>query len=292
MKTKIKQIVLIVIEILILICIALIVRFVIIGNSSNPIQIVKDNCNISEENFQDRKIFTITPKSETINEKTILYFHGGSYVAEMSDAHWEFIQQLSQDTNSKIIIPDYPLVPKYNVNDVESFSYEYYKKLIGQVSSENIVMMGDSAGGGLALGLCEKLAEEEIKLPSKLILISPWLDVSLENTNIDNVQKNDKNLNKETLKIAGMLYAGQEKIKDYFASPIYGDLQKIKNLPITIYTGTYDILNPDVHELMKKSEKIQLQLNIQEKEKEEHIWIVLNNNRREDSYYKNLISQI
>lgn len=292
MKTRIKQIILIIIEILILVAMALIVRFAIIGSSSNPTQIVKDNCNISEENFQDRKIFTITPKGGTTNEKVILYFHGGSYVAEMSNSHWEFVQQLSQDTNSKIIIPDYPLVPKYNVNDVEKFSYEYYKKLIGQVSSENIVMLGDSAGGGLALGLCEKLAEEEIKLPSKLILISPWLDVSLENTNIDNVQKNDKNLNKETLKIAGILYAGKEKIKDYFASPIYGDLQKIKDLPITIYTGTYDILNPDVHELMKKSEELQLQLNIQEKEKEEHIWIVLNNNRREDSYYKNLISEI
>ena len=67
--------------------------------------------------------------------------------------------------------------------------------------------MGDSAGGGLSLALLEKISQEDIKMPKKTILISPWLDVRMDNPKIEQVKEQDKKLNKEALKIAGLAYA-------------------------------------------------------------------------------------
>ncbi len=139
--------------------------------------------------------------------------------------------------------------------------------------------MGDSAGGGLALALEEKIGEEKLQMPAKTILISPWLDVRLTNPQINEVQKNDKQLNKETLKLAGIAYAGEDGINSYLVNPIEGDLSKLKN--ITILTGTYDILNPDVHVLKERAEKVGVFIDVKEFEKANHIWIIEKNSSQE-----------
>ncbi len=77
----------------------------------------------------------------------------------------------------------------------------------------------------------------------------------MENPKIDEAQSRDKMLNKDVLKLAGISYAGsEESTKNYLVSPIYGpieNLKDIKSIIIIIYTGTNDILNPDVHKLQK-----------------------------------------
>ena len=81
--------------------------------------------------------------------------------------------------------------------------------------------MGDSAGGGMALALTQKIGKEELTKPSKTILISPWLDVTMENSEIKKVQEKDKMLNAEILKLAGISYAREENdTKNYLVSPI------------------------------------------------------------------------
>ena len=104
-----------------------------------------------------------------------------------------------------------------------------YKEILEEVESNDLILMGDSAGGGLSLALAEEMAEENYELPEKTILISPWLDVSLENTQIKEVQKLDKELNKDTLKLAGIAYAGgEENLQNFLVSPIQGDISKLK----------------------------------------------------------------
>ena len=163
-------------------------------------------CNIETQEFQSRKVFIVYPK-DTKTELTILYFHGGSYMAEATNEHWDFIQKLAIDTNSTVIMPDYPLAPKANYKDVFDFAVPFYKETIANIDTNQLILMGDSAGGGLALGLMEKISNEDIKIPNKIMLISPWLDTRLTNPDIDEVQKRDKQLNKETLKLAGIAYS-------------------------------------------------------------------------------------
>lgn len=234
---------------------------------------IRQNCNVEVERFMGRKIFIIRPKSETVSEKKILYFHGGSYIAEMSNNHWNFIEQLVLDTKMTIIIPDYPLAPKYTYKDVFKMVKPLYKEILEEVESNDLILMGDSAGGGLSLALAEEMAEENYELPEKTILISPWLDVTLENTQIKEVQKLDKELNKDTLKLAGIAYAGgEENLQNFLVSPIQGDISKLKN--IVIFTGSNDILMPDMYKLQEKGKKENVEIKINEYQGAGHIWLI------------------
>lgn len=100
-----------------------------------------------------------------------------------------FLEKLANDTKSTIVMPDYPLTPKYTYKDVFNMVEPLYKEIISKVDAKNLVMMGDSAGGGITLALAEKISQNNIQLPSKTILISPWLDVTLTNEKIKEVQK-------------------------------------------------------------------------------------------------------
>ena len=292
MKKKIAKTIIGIIILIIAIIMLIISFFLIMDIESKAPEEVQIDCNLETEEFIGRKVFIITPKNEQKSEKVILYLHGGSYVAETSSNHWKFLEKLVKDTNATIILPDYPLTPKYTYKDVFTMITPLYKEIIEEVSTDNLILMGDSAGGGMSLALLERLSEENVEMPYKTILISPWLDVRLENPEIDNVQKYDKDLNKESLKIAGIAYAGKDGIDSYLVNPIDGDLSKLKN--ITIFTGTYDILNPDVHVLDEKAKKVNVSLEIKEYEGAGHIWFINNNSGKEleEAGYQDLLEEV
>jgi len=211
---------------------------------------IREKCNVKEEKFQERNVFVLTPKGKKKTKKAVFYLHGGSYIAELTPTYWNFLSDFTQDTGATIIVPDYPLAPQYNYTDVFEMIMPLYKETVKKIKSENLIIMGDSAGGGMSLALTQKITQEDLTKPSKTILISPWLDVTLENPETKKAQEKDKMLNIELLRLAGISYAGEEKeTKNYLVSPIYGPVEKVENL--VIYTGTYDILNPDVHKLQE-----------------------------------------
>lgn len=252
MKQKTKKIVIAILaSILIIIAMASIIVYAYFfqGNIASIVpEEIKKECNIKEETFQERKVFILTPHEQHKNQKVIFFLHGGSYIAELSELHWNFLKELVKDTDSTLIVPDYPLAPQYQYTDVFNMITPLYQEILKKVESKNIIIMGDSAGGGMSLALVQKLGQEGIEKPSKTILISPWLDVTMQNPEIKPVQEKDKMLNKEALKLAGLSYAGiEEATKEYLVSPIYGPLENLEN--VIIYTGTNDILNPDVHKL-------------------------------------------
>lgn len=241
--------------------------------TKEPEQVIEE-CEIQTYTYMERKVFTITPKNidEAGNSKYIVYFHGGSYMAEATQNHWDFLEQLVKDTGYTVIMPDYPLTPKNTYKEVYAMVEPLYKEIIEKVGNANVIFMGDSAGGGLALGLYEKIAEENVGLPIKTILISPWLDVRLQNENIQAVEKNDTVLNKEALRIAGIAYAGADGIDSYLVNPIEGDLSTLKN--IKIWIGTYDILEPDCQLLQEKAQEVGGDVEIKEYEQAKHIWLI------------------
>ena len=276
MKEKILKII---VCIIVIIIVAIIIELSYLMIADIETKLPNENsysCLIDQKKFKNRNVFIITPKEVQKTDITILYFHGGSYMAEATEQHWTFLEKIINDTGATVILPDYPLTPKYHYKDVFNMVEPLYEEIINKVNPENLILMGDSAGGGLTLALEESLSNKSILMPSKTILISPWLDVRLENPDIDKVQKYDKDLNKDALKLAGIAYAGgnEEGINSFLVNPIDGDLSKLKN--ITIFTGTYDILNPDVKILKEKAEKQNVKIDIKEYEGASHVWILKN----------------
>ncbi len=269
----------IIVIIIIIFDIALI-EYITRAKSKKPTRNLRKNTIIRKYKISKKILYEITPKENVNNNFHILYFHGGAYTGGLNKTHWNFINKLIKDTHANIYVPDYPLIPKSNYKDVFFMTDEIYEKILQE---KDFIVMGDSAGGGISLAFSQKLGIENKKLPEKIILISPWLDITMKNKKIDNIQEKDKVLNKNTLKLAGNLYCGKENPDNYLVSPINGPTDKINN--IKIFTGTYDILNPDVNIFKQKIKPKELY--IYEKQGAQHNWILELDKNKED--YQNFV---
>lgn len=253
----------------------------------NIIEEFKNKANIKENIIDGRKIYEIENKNEVNPNATIVYLHGGAYIGGITRRHINVLYKFLNDTKMKIILPDYPLAPKHTFVDV----FDLLEKLCDEYKNEkNLIFMGDSAGGALALAMAQKSGEENKKQPKKMILISPWLDITLKNEKIPEIEKSDKVLNRKVLKFAADKYCGELDQDNYLVSPINGPLDKIDN--IVIFTGTKDILNPDAHIFKEKIEQVgDIKFKFFEKENVGHNWIFEDlENSKED--YERVVEEI
>lgn len=180
-------------------------------------------------------------------DRILLYIHGGSYVYSIMNVHLALIDTLAQKTNAKVVVPCYPLAPQNTFEPAYDLLTSVYTEL--RKEGKPITVMGDSAGGGLALGFAEYLRETGTCMPDKLALISPWADLSMTNDQIPAYEKNDRLLRSDELIRCGKAWAGKTGIEDYRVSPIYGNLQ---NLPETLLiAGTCECFYPDIMKLYR-----------------------------------------
>lgn len=196
--------------------------------------------NIETVEISNKNVYTISPKKHA-SGSVVFFIHGGAYMANFLGVHWDFIGKLIDKTGVTIITPDYPLAPNGTWQEAFKMLEHVQNNILNNY--EDIAFMGDSAGAGLALAWSMELYNRNLPIPRTLILLSPWLDVSMTNPNIDKVELSDPLLSKTALEIAGRYWAGNSSVKSWQVSPIYGNL---KSLPhITMFTGTSDILNSD-----------------------------------------------
>lgn len=225
---------------------------------------------ISEKN--GHRYWTLKPK-QNISDQVIMYMHGGAYILNMSRSHWELIEKLLIKTQATIVVPDYPLAPNSNCLDAYSFIEALYLELLSTVSPKNIILMGDSAGGGLALGFAQKLRNDNQSPPSQIILISPWLDITMSNPAIIEVDKKDKILGIKGLQMAGESYAGDIDTKDFKVSPIYGDFSGLGK--ISMFIGTNDLFIADTRKLKNLLAQKNIPVNYFEYPKMFHVWVIV-----------------
>ena len=207
---------------------------------------LRNNFKIIVDTINGRKSWTLKPKQNG-SEKVILYLHGGAYYWNISKHNWTFAEDLLEKTNATFVIPDYPLAPHSTFEQTYEYLDELYEELISQHSSENIIIMGESAGGGLALGFTMFLRNENRPQPNQLILMAPWLDVTMSNSEILKVDKKDKILGIKGLQLAGKGYTGENEMSNYKVSPINGDLKNLTK--ISVFVGTHDLFVADSRKL-------------------------------------------
>ncbi len=106
---------------------------------------------IQEAEQDTRKIWTISP-AESKSDLIILYFHGGAYMSNLLKEHWNLIEKLIIKTDAALVVPDYPLAPEAGCKEAYDFIEHLFTGLITDYPARRIIFMGDSAGGGLALG--------------------------------------------------------------------------------------------------------------------------------------------
>ena len=203
------------------------------------------NTIFKSRDFNGLEVFTFGDENA---DNTIVYIHGGAYVNEINYQHLLYCWKLSRKLDAFVILPVYPLAPLHKVTETFELILGLYKTL---TSKNNLVLMGDSAGGGFVLSFCQHLKSIDLPQPDKIITFSPWVDISMANHHYDN--KNDPILGEIGLREIGQSWAGDLDTKDYRVSPLYGDND---GLPRTlIFAGTNEIFYKDIEKYVDNLKK-------------------------------------
>ncbi len=195
----------------------------------------------------------------TTTERIILYLHGGAYVNEMANLHIVFCDKLAEKVNATVFAPIYPLAPNHTYEETYNIVENLYDLILK--FKKPVIIMGDSAGGGLSASFCEYLGEKDLMQPEHLILISPWVDVSMSG-DYEEYEEIDPMLGVDGLREMGEAWAGDLDSKDYKVSPLFGDIEKLPRT--TIFVGTHEIFYPDILKFFNKlrDNGIDVELNI------------------------------
>ncbi len=224
--------------------------FIRMRNRAKPPGMMENMFSISSQNIFNRNVWDVSALKDR-KKKYIFFLHGGAYAANFTPGHWFLIGALVDKLKCTVIAPDYPLAPEHQVEEVFEMIVPVYKNLIDRVGASHVTLMGDSAGGGLALALSQYFYLNQIAQPADLYLLSPWLDAVLDNPDILNIDKLDPILNIKGLQDAGKAYAGELDRRDPLVSPLFGSLEGLPD--ITLYTADNDILMPDCKKLKEKA---------------------------------------
>lgn len=205
---------------------------------------------VAEVYYDGMQTFIWNDKNSS-EQGVIFYTHGGGYVHQPQKPHFTFLAKLVKDLDVKVVFPIYPKYPKYNHTDVLPKLETAYRELMKTTQADKVTLMGDSAGGGLALAFAMYLRDKGFEKCKDVVLISPWVDVTMDNPAIVEADAKDPMLAAWLPRKIGLAWAGESgDRKNPYVSPLFGDLTGLGK--ISIFIGTHDILYPDVEKLHQR----------------------------------------
>lgn len=204
---------------------------------------VKLTCDVTERSFEEMQVFTLNDKKSP-KQKVIIYIHGGAHTHQPIGFHWKFMDKIAQSLDAKIIAPIYPKVPNFNYQHTYPRLLNLYRETLESIESpKQLTIMGDSAGGNISLSLAHYLKMNNLPQPKDIILLSPCVDMILDNPVIFDYETRDPMLAIEGFDVIRRIWAADKSLDDPMISPIYGNLEGLGK--ITIFIGTHEGLFPD-----------------------------------------------
>jgi acetyl esterase/lipase len=183
--------------------------------------------------------YAITPRGVE-PRRTVVYVHGGGFVAPIDPFHVRYAARLAQALRARVVLPDYPLTPEHTWRD----SHDALADLTARWARDpGLVLAGDSAGGGIALALAQTLRERGGPQPERLLLHSPWVDLTTSTPDTAAFAERD------TWLFLGKMYAyadwwagSHDDLARPEVSPALGSLDGLP--PALAFCGTRDLLAP------------------------------------------------
>ena len=215
------------------------------------------NPKVEQKDFEGMPVLYVN--GDAAYEHVIFYIHGGYYVYQMGSEQTALMNRLTRQTNSLAVIPMYPLAPFHTAESGHELMLRLYEQVCSENPGKKIILMGDSAGGGYSLALAENLAQHGMEQPDELVLLSPWVDVTMNNPAIADYADADPMLTVTMGRMSGEAWAGSLPTDDWLVSPINGDLSQLKN--VSIFVGTRELFYPDdtlLYEKLKDNPRVKL----------------------------------
>lgn len=197
------------------------------------------------------------------NEATqlILHIHGGAFFLGSLNTHRAFVSDMVARTQMQALHVDYPLAPEQPFPEALDALFDVYNILLDQgIQAKDIILSGDSCGANLALALALKIRDEQLPQVSGLMLLSPFLDLTLTSESLRYNQKHDALLSIETLETGIDYYVPKSMDKSHPSiSPLFADLTGLP--PTLVQVGSKEILLDDAQRFKEKAEQANVQVN-------------------------------
>jgi acetyl esterase/lipase len=231
-------------------------------------------------------VYSITPKFSVSrsNQTTqrLVYLHGGGYFREIVPIMWRFVAKIAELSSCEVIVPIYPLFPLATAEHVVDHAAEIVRQLIADHGSDNVVVMGDSAGGGMSLAVALHLkargglaAAQQLQ-PRRLILISPFLDATVSDPRQVDLEAVDPMISIVGARECGRLYAGSSlPVTDYRVSPLLVVDNELRGVcPMTVFVGGREVVWTDALRLAEKASAVGVEVELHEQPGLIHDWVL------------------
>lgn len=197
-----------------------------------------------------------------------LFLHGGAFVLGSPETHHSLAASIALRSGLSVHLLDYRLAPEHPypaaLDDALVAAAE-----VSRLASD-WVLVGDSAGGGLALALLVALRDRGLRLPSKAALCSPWVDLTLAGPSMDDCAEHDAMLSRRGLGQDAARYAPHMDLADPRVSPLFADLSGLP--PILVQVGGREVLRDDSLRLAERIEQAGGQIELELWEEMTHAW--------------------
>lgn len=222
-----------------------------------PPWIVPDCFNMTHIELKNFSMKLLSLKENPSQDHVILQLHGGGYMGAVRNAYYVFAGLYNEVSHGcNVLTPDYRVAPEHPYPAALEDAVASYQWLLDKgYYGEQIIVAGDSAGGGLAMALCMELRTNGEPMPAGLVAMSPWTDLAItgesytKNREIDPVFGADGG--------GEMLlhspYIGENDAKNPLISPMYGNFTGFP--PMLIQVGTHEMLYDDAASVAKKAKE-------------------------------------
>jgi epsilon-lactone hydrolase len=227
-------------------------------------------CQIERGSWQEVTCYIMRPFHGKGANGHVLYLHGGGYVFEMVPPHWQLLANLINRSDVTATVPLYPLAPEHTYRDTYPLLLALYQHLCDTLHPENLTIMGDSAGGGMALSLVQQAVAQGLPHPKQTFLTSPWLDLTLRNPAIASRDRSDPVLISAGMRVLARWWAGGDDPASPVLSPINGSLAGIG--PLLLAIGTDESIHPDALLFRERALAEGVDLEFMEKEGLAHLF--------------------
>jgi acetyl esterase/lipase len=193
--------------------------------------------------------YTLTPRG-TAPERVVIYVHGGGFVGPIDPFQVKYAARLATALDAQVVMPDYPLAPEHTWRD----SHEDIVRVIQRAAetSERVVVVGDSAGGGVALAAALTVRDRGGAQPSHLVLHAPWVDLTTSTPETEVVTLEDPWLFIGKMYAYASWWAGSED--DLGRPEVSPALADLSGLPRALmFSGTRDTLMPGCRLLARRA---------------------------------------
>jgi acetyl esterase/lipase len=180
--------------------------------------------------------------------RTILYFHGGGFVAGSPESHRPVIGRLVEASGVRAFSVKYRLAPECFFPAAVRDGIDAYRGLLAKgVPAYSIILAGDEAGGGLAFSVALAVRNAGLEMPGGVVGLSPWADLSLSGPSMFSNRRSDTVLDWDTLFLSARHYLRKSNPCDAYASPAWAAFTGFP--PVMVHAGALEVLRDDASRL-------------------------------------------